>query len=720
MKEFNLKEFFKDQDNYYLLYILFLFSYVTYLLVQWPIFAGDTDLWYHLSGGRYILEHGAIPKDSSFFSFITPSREYVDYYWLFQVLVYKIHSLAGYYGLVFLRATAFLTLMFFVYVYLRKRLVDSKPSIYAALFFSFYLIVLITRYQVVRPHIFSYLFIAIFLYVLEFKREKIVFLPIIAIFWTNIHGIEYPVMFLIIFAYLIEYAFYRVKDKQTLNRKEIAVWIGLIISIAAVYITPLGTKLTWMPFVPTGFASLYINELKHLQLNELISYSVADLSLTVPTTFNLLVLFSCFSVLACFFRKSVRISHIILFLGGIILLAKARRFTVECLLLSLPVVSTYLSCLLIPNLISKKSRLYIKPISVIAIAFVFFIPFFTIIKYFGIMPKYPFSQRDLPYGCAVFLNKTGVNGTVLNNPNHGGFLQWALYPKFKIYMNMQVPHLFSDEDIYLLSKALSQSNVLKSLIQRYQPGFITVSLINKNFKNLIKSFPQYKLVFFDDVEALYADKNTYPKIVEKYQLNYLDPFMITSIDIDKLMAKKTYDSEELAELSRMLDVYPDCGLKNQIFAVILNKKGEYHKAIPYADRLIDNFPDAYAGYKLRAASLKGMEQYDKAILEYEKVLKRTKDQLEIYSEIGSIYMKQEKYSKAYKTLSEVIDPFAGSTDYKSFYNLCLAAIKSGNRKDAQILIRYANVLVPPEDKEWNEKYARLAEMIKEGGKTEGR
>jgi tetratricopeptide (TPR) repeat protein len=336
------------------------------------------------------------------------------------------------------------------------------------------------------------------------------------------------------------------------------------------------------------------------------------------------------------------------------------------------------------------------------------------------MPKYPFSQRDLPYGCAVFLNKTGVNGAVLNNPNHGGFLQWALYPKFKIYMNMQVPHLFSDEDIYLLSKALSQSNVLKSLIQRYQPGFITVSLINKNFKNLIKSFPQYKLVFFDDVEALYADKNTYPKIVEKYQLNYLDPFMITSIDIDKLMAKKTYDSEELAELSRMLDVYPDCGLKNQIFAVILNKKGEYHKAIPYADRLIDNFPDAYAGYKLRAASLKGMEQYDKAILEYEKVLKRTKDQLEIYSEIGSIYMKQEKYSKAYKTLSEVIDPFAGSTDYKSFYNLCLAAIKSGNRKDAQILIRYANVLVPPEDKEWNEKYARLAEMIKEGGKVEGR
>ena len=121
MIKLNYKEFFKDQDNYFLLYILFLYAYVAYYLVQWPIFAGDTDLWYHLNGGRYILEHGVIPKDSSFFSFMLPPREWVDYYLLFQVLVYKIYTFSGYYGLVSLMALLFLTLISLILAFFLKK-----------------------------------------------------------------------------------------------------------------------------------------------------------------------------------------------------------------------------------------------------------------------------------------------------------------------------------------------------------------------------------------------------------------------------------------------------------------------------------------------------------------------------------------------------------------------------------------------------------------------
>jgi tetratricopeptide (TPR) repeat protein len=139
----------------------------------------------------------------------------------------------------------------------------------------------------------------------------------------------------------------------------------------------------------------------------------------------------------------------------------------------------------------------------------------------------------------------------------------------------------------------------------------------------------------------------------------------------------------------------------------------------YAENIIINYPEAPVGYKLKADALQGLGEHDKALSAYNKALDRTVNKVEMYREIGNIYMKQQKYAKAYKAFRIIADPFSG-TDYKFMHDICLSAILSGNRKDAEILFRYAYPLVPPEDREWNEKYARLAEMIKEGGKTEGR
>jgi hypothetical protein len=78
----------------YLLFSLFLLAAGFYYLANWPITATDTDLWYHLNGGRYFCETGSVAR-TSFFSFIEPQRAWVDYYWLFQVLAYQIFSLSG-------------------------------------------------------------------------------------------------------------------------------------------------------------------------------------------------------------------------------------------------------------------------------------------------------------------------------------------------------------------------------------------------------------------------------------------------------------------------------------------------------------------------------------------------------------------------------------------------------------------------------------------------
>ena len=74
-----------------LLFSLFLLATCFYHLANWPIAGTDTDLWYHLNGGRYFYETGSVAR-TSFFSFIEPQRLWVNYYWLFQVVVYQVFS----------------------------------------------------------------------------------------------------------------------------------------------------------------------------------------------------------------------------------------------------------------------------------------------------------------------------------------------------------------------------------------------------------------------------------------------------------------------------------------------------------------------------------------------------------------------------------------------------------------------------------------------------
>ena len=141
------------------LYPAFLFVVVFLFFARWPIFAGDYDLWYHLAGGRYFFQHHRLP-DFSFFSFLEPPRRWVDYYWLFQVFVYRLYNLGGYWALAFFRGLAFLALFALILVWLLKRLGRHYHPYLAATAALLYLMVLLPRYASLRPHVFTYLFIA--------------------------------------------------------------------------------------------------------------------------------------------------------------------------------------------------------------------------------------------------------------------------------------------------------------------------------------------------------------------------------------------------------------------------------------------------------------------------------------------------------------------------------------------------------------------------------
>jgi len=65
----------------------------------------ESDLFWHLASGRWMVEQGAIPRRDPF-RFTPPELPWIDHEWLFQLAAWGIERLAGLDGLIVARATA--------------------------------------------------------------------------------------------------------------------------------------------------------------------------------------------------------------------------------------------------------------------------------------------------------------------------------------------------------------------------------------------------------------------------------------------------------------------------------------------------------------------------------------------------------------------------------------------------------------------------------------
>lgn len=688
-------------------YLILLFSLSFYYLINWPIVALDTDLWYHLNGGRYILENKSLPT-TSFFSFIFPPREWVDYYWLFQVVVYKIYTLADYYGLVILRALIYLGTLSIIFAYLFKKQEKNGSLLYLALVFGLFLLFLLPRSLLMRPHSFSYLFIVAFLYILEFHPRKAIFLPILAILWSNLHGIEYPVMLWIILSYILEFFISHLQSKTHIQKEELTYILSLVCGMGAVYLTPHGSKLMGVPIIPTDFASQYITELRKLSLNDLLTFQIPTVFSPSTPTFNLLFALALISAGKSILKMRLRISHLLMLVGGIILLNKATRFIYEFVLFSLPFLRFFPLQISLSHF-NRRAKLTWA----IIIAIALFLPLLWLKDFFNNKPKFPFSAKNLPQGVVTFLNHISASGSILNHPNKGGYIQWMVNPHYKIFMDMEVPFLFTDEDFFLAHQAFTNEEVLAKILFKYDPSFITVPIVSERFKGIIKKFPDYQLVFFDYAEVLYLNKRHYPEMAAKYQIKDIDPFELSSKSIDVALKKKSQDSL-LQELDKLLQIDPDCLLKNQVMAMVYNKAGEYKKALPYADAVIRNFPESPMGYRVKGDALTGLKLYEEALSFYQMALQRLDEEgkRSLYKQMGYVYNEQRKFDQAYGALKKAIDPFDAETTYKDLFDLGSIALSAGRPREALTLLRFAQAKVPAEDTLWREKIQKHLSMIK--------
>ncbi len=146
----------------------------------------DTDVWWHLRTGRWILEHHRIPR-LDIFTFSSADRAWIDLHWGFQVALAMAHALGGVPGMILLSATA-ASVAVTLAVTARRR---DWPSWVVVLCWLPALALMATRFDP-RPEVFSLVGLAAFLAVLlrvEDRPAMAWALPIIQVLWVNVHGL---------------------------------------------------------------------------------------------------------------------------------------------------------------------------------------------------------------------------------------------------------------------------------------------------------------------------------------------------------------------------------------------------------------------------------------------------------------------------------------------------------------------------------------------------
>jgi tetratricopeptide (TPR) repeat protein len=146
----------------------------------------DADVWWHLKGGQWILEHGRVPGLDPF-SFGSADQVWVDIHWLFDVAGAFLFGRGGLAAVILLGAAA-ATAALAIAISARGR---SWPAPLVVLLWVPCLVLMASRF-IPRPEVFTMLYLAAYLAVLWHAGERprlLYLLPLVQLLWVNTHGL---------------------------------------------------------------------------------------------------------------------------------------------------------------------------------------------------------------------------------------------------------------------------------------------------------------------------------------------------------------------------------------------------------------------------------------------------------------------------------------------------------------------------------------------------
>jgi len=439
--------------------------------------AVDSDTFWHLRAGTWMLDHGRLLNFEAF-SHTRLNAPWINHSWLTEIPMAALYRAFGYAGLNL--ATAFIIWFTFLFVYL-----SGEGGSYLRAFVIVLAAAASGVYWSARPQIMSMLLAAIFNYILilycQRSLNRLWLLPLLMILWVNLHG-GFAIGFILLVINFVGQALvfalrgFRIPAEQSQRPlPHVAMlWVGGIglACAAAVAINPYGLQMLLYPFktVSIGVLQNYIQEWQspNFHTREAQVFIILWLATFAAVGFGRRRLdpidflsFSAFTGLALLAGRNIAVFAVV---AAPILMRHADSAIAE-LQERWPKLRIAASGST-PTLVTR----------IVNWALLVIVAAATVIK--AALPLTPSTvdtaiSKIAPVGAATYLKTLPVRGAMFNSYNFGGYLTWALYPDRPVFVDGRTD-LYDDEFLTEYLSAYLAEPGWEKTFARYQIALVLV------------------------------------------------------------------------------------------------------------------------------------------------------------------------------------------------------------------------------------------------------
>lgn len=430
--------------------------------------AVDSDTFWHLRAGAWMVEHRQVLTRDAFTHTLT-GQAWQYPAWLSEVLMYGLYTLGGY-GALALFTTFFVVLAFaFVYatceggVYLKAWVIILAATT-SAVFWA------------ARPHIITFALSAITLYVLDLFRNKNVnhlwLLPVLMILWNNVHP-GFAIGFILIG---LTFGGETLKALVAADRSAWSkpIWLagcGLL-CVGALFISPYGVSQLTFPFktVSIGVLQSYIQEWQSPNFHTREAQVFIGLGLAVLGAVG-------------FSRRRLDLTDFLLLAAFTTLALIAARNIATFALIAAPILARHSDSLISemqerwPRLRALLTSAPQRPATqILNWALLILVAAAALIKIALPLNPQTIAQAiaaSAPVGAANYLQTHPAPGKLFNSYNFGGYLTWALYPEYLIYVDGRTD-LYGDEFLTEYLKAYQAGPGWPQTLAKYDIRIVLV------------------------------------------------------------------------------------------------------------------------------------------------------------------------------------------------------------------------------------------------------
>ncbi|MBF0490408.1 MAG: hypothetical protein HQL15_07275 [Candidatus Omnitrophica bacterium] len=575
------------------------------------------DVWWHLSTGRWIIEHWQLPH-VDIFPFANETTPWSCHNeWLGSVILYSVVKLFGLLGLKVFRSLFFILAVGILFRYAYKRLPFSLLII-----FSLLVIFGISGRSFLKPDVFNIFFIQLFLinlfnYEDSGCRRYLCVLPILICLWFNIHlgGFVYGMSLLSIF--ILSAGIQRLQlnfrqsnsiEKIDANRKVKHLALIILICLASFILNPYGIEGFLYPFkvflIPDyigfyKFASTIQENLSPWYIFKSFSY------------FYYFVLFVLASGVLFLNKKNNLTLIILLTFSSIAFLCVGRNsvfFTIVC---------AYVFIVGIKDMKFNEFWQRLPFLRVIEYVLYLGIAFFLVIQISSIWSKESYFNRQVlnnrflesnPYSKDVIelLIRNNITGPVFNSDSLGGQMLWLGYPSLRPFRDGRNNSYERCNDA-LVAMSFPKENWL-SLEKRYNIKIVVLRpdiSLERNVLNYLSTQSAWQLIAVNGTLAVYVKRGEFilPKELDGFEgfLKSHKYFTVNDLHTLKALKKERHVSRIQQILFPSADnvVYSDffslyllgyqgAAVQDVIEALKVGDRPEVHNA---ANFILKQFPD---------------------------------------------------------------------------------------------------------------------------------